>query len=281
MSRASRAGVEQHRIATGLGDLAVQVDGSGPVAVLWHSMLVDDGSWDEVAPTLAGFRRLVRITGPGHGTSAPMRRRFTLEECAVAAADILDALGIEGPVDWIGNAWGGHVGIVLASTRPALIRSLIAFNAPIPALARSEAIQMRALAAALRLLGHVGFVRRLVAGGMLSEATRSERPDVVAYLNDCLAHADGSSLAQAIGSISIHRPDLAPLLRRMSIPVCFVTSPADRFWSPAQAEAAAAKMTDATVKTIDGAGHLTPLETPEATVAAITSFWARVNGGPK
>jgi pimeloyl-ACP methyl ester carboxylesterase len=280
VSRANRPAVELHRIATSLGELAVTVEGAGPVAVLWHSMLVDDRSWDAIAPSLAESRRLVRITGPGHGESAPIRRPFTLEECAAAAADILDALGINGRVDWAGNAWGGHVGIVLAATRPDLIRTLIAFNAPIPPLARGEAIQMRALSIALRLLGPVGFVRGLVAGGMLSAATRAKRPEVVAYLDGCLARADRRSLAQAIDSVSVHRPALAPLLQRISSPACFVTSHADRFWSPAQAKVAASAMPDARVDTIDGAGHLTPLEAPDATTTLMTGFWAHV-GAPE
>jgi pimeloyl-ACP methyl ester carboxylesterase len=274
VNRANRAKVELHRIATSLGELGVMVEGTGPAAVLWHSMLVDDRSWDAIAPTLAQSRRLVRITGPGHGESAPIRRRFTLEECAVATADILDYLGIKGPVDWVGNAWGGHVGIVLAAIRPDLIGSLVALNAPIPALTRGEAIQMRALAIAVRVLGPIGFVRGLVAGGMLSGATRAGRPDVVAYLDDCLVRADRRSLAEAIDSISIHRQSLAPLLQRISAPVCFVTSHADRFWSSAQAEVAASTMANARVETVDGAGHVTPLEAPETTITLVTGFWA-------
>jgi pimeloyl-ACP methyl ester carboxylesterase len=136
---------------------------------------------------------------------------------------------------------------------------------------------MRALATALRLLGPIGLVRGLVAGGMLSDATRAGRSDVVAYLDGCLTRADRRSLAEAIDSISIHRPSLAPLLQRITVPVCFVTSHADRFWSPAQAEVAASAMTDARVETIDGAGHLTPLEAPEATITLMTGFWARVD----
>jgi hypothetical protein len=45
------------------------------------------------------------ITGPGHEASANPGRRYTMEECAAAAATVLDVLGINEPVDWVGNAW--------------------------------------------------------------------------------------------------------------------------------------------------------------------------------
>jgi hypothetical protein len=46
----------------------------------------------------------VLITGPGHGACDDPGRRYTMEECAAAAATALDVLGINEPVDWVGNA---------------------------------------------------------------------------------------------------------------------------------------------------------------------------------
>ena len=43
---------------------------------------------------------------------------FTLDDCVGAAVDVLDQLGIDEPVDWLGNAWGGHVGILFAAAHP-------------------------------------------------------------------------------------------------------------------------------------------------------------------
>ena len=61
---------ERHRILTRVGELAVRVRGEGPAAVLWHSLFVDERSWQRVEDDLARDRRLVIVTGPGHGASA-------------------------------------------------------------------------------------------------------------------------------------------------------------------------------------------------------------------
>src|SRR5215207_3906431 len=103
---------EPHRIPTRVGSLAVRVRGDGPAAVLWHSLFVDERSWQRVGDELARDRRLVIITGPGHGASSDPGHRYSMDDCAEAAGEVLAAHKIDEPVDWVGNAWGGHVGIV-------------------------------------------------------------------------------------------------------------------------------------------------------------------------
>ena len=102
-------------VQTRLGKLAVREYGRGAVAVLWHSMFVDSSSWARVIEPLSRHRRLVVVDGPGYGASDELRRVTTMTRCADAAADLLDGLGITEPVDWVGNAWGGHVGLRFAT----------------------------------------------------------------------------------------------------------------------------------------------------------------------
>jgi pimeloyl-ACP methyl ester carboxylesterase len=69
--------------------LRVQTIGSGPPAVLWHSLFVDSTTWTRVQQPLATARRLLLIDGPAHGGSPPVRRPFTLHDCVGAAIDVL------------------------------------------------------------------------------------------------------------------------------------------------------------------------------------------------
>ena len=49
---------ERQMVDTRLGSLAVRVRGDGPVAVLWHSLFVDDRTWNRVEEELGRQRRL-------------------------------------------------------------------------------------------------------------------------------------------------------------------------------------------------------------------------------
>lgn len=266
-------------IATPLGTLDVHVEGrvdnGHPVAVLWHSLFVDERSWDRVAPALAEDRSLVMITGPGHGRSEARTRRYDLGDCASAALQVLKGLAVTAPADWVGNAWGGHVGILLAAMHPERVRSLAVFNAPVQALTRAQARAPRMLAGMLRVAGPVGPARSGVVAALLSERTRRDDPDAVSYVDGCLRAADPAALATAIRSISLDRPDLRPLLTGIVAPTLFVTSPEDALWTPEQATAAAALMPDAAVEVVDGGHHLTPLENPDETIALVRELWSR------
>src|SRR6476620_10446195 len=52
-------------VPTTVGNLAVHVIGSGPPAVLWHSLFVDSTTWTPLRSHLVGQRRLISIDGPG------------------------------------------------------------------------------------------------------------------------------------------------------------------------------------------------------------------------
>ncbi len=267
--------MSQHRlVSTTLGRVSVRCTGSGPTALLWPSLFVDDRSWERVEPGLARHRRLVVLSGPGHGASEDPGRRYSIEECATAARDVLDALDVREPVDWVGNAWGGHVGLVFTTSWPDRCRSLVAIGTPVHALDRAARRQTLLLLAAYRFLGPRGFIRKGVVETLLSPATRAGDPEAVRLVEDCLTAFDRAALRNAVVSVSLHRRDLTALLPRIAVPTLLVTGSDHSGWTPAEATAAAALVPQGSAAVIAGAAYLAPLEAPEETVRLISGFWA-------
>src|ERR1700758_5577620 len=159
----------EHMIDTKLGRLHVEVDGEGPAAVLWHSLFVDSRSWSRLRGLLREDRRLVLIDGPGHGQSGFPSADFDLGDCAEAATDVLDAVGVQKPVDWLGNAWGGHIGLTLAATSPGWCRSVAAISTPVQALSRRERITIVPMVWAYRYVGAVPPLANAVAVALLGK----------------------------------------------------------------------------------------------------------------
>lgn len=265
---------EHRMIPTAVGSLAVRTRGEGPPLVLWQSLFVDDRTWGRVEADLATDHRLVVITGPGHGESPDPGRRYTMAECADAAAEVLDALAISDPVDWIGNAWGGHVGIVFATSRPARCRTLVTLGTPVQAYTAKERMRTHVLLLVCRLAGAVRIVREGVVGSLLSPRTRAADPEAVALVRDCLVRVDRRALVNAVVSISLRRPDLTPLLPRVGVPALFVTGSDHQGWTPEQAEAAARLLPDGSVVVVPDTAYLTPLEAPAETLRLVRQFWA-------
>jgi pimeloyl-ACP methyl ester carboxylesterase len=266
-------------VPTKLGTLRVAASGSGRPAVLWHSLFVDSGSWSRVRAELGESRRLFMIDGPSHGGSTPMTRRFTLDECAGAALEVLDHLEIAEPVDWLGNAWGGHVGVLFAAAHPERCRTLVTIGTPVDALGALERQRIGALVSLYRLVGPVGPLVKAVERGLLSPHTCAADPDAVRLVGESLRRANRRGMYTAMRSVMLARPDLTPVLSGIAAPTLIVTGDELPVLSPEGARAAAAHVPHGASAVIAGTRHLAPLEAPAAVVELVLAFW-RNGAGP-
>jgi pimeloyl-ACP methyl ester carboxylesterase len=263
----------RHRIPTRVGELAVRVRGAGPPAVLWHSLFVDERSWQRVEDGLARDRRLVIFSGPGHGMSTDPGQRYSLDDCAAAAGEVLAALEMREPVDWVGNAWGGHVGLVFAATWPDRCRTLATFGTPIQSYRWSARLLQRILLGVYRVVGMRDFLSSGIRDALLSPRTRADDPEAVALVLDCLRTMKRRALANAMLSISLGRPDLTPRLAAIRCPTVFVTGSDHSEWTPDQAEAKSQLLAEGSVAVIPDTAYLLPLEAPEETLRIVRDLW--------
>lgn len=261
-------------IGTAVGRLKVTTVGTGAPAVLWHSLFVDERSWQRLAAELAEDRQLVLVTGPGHGESGDPGRHYDLLQCARAAVEVLDALGVAEMVDWVGNAWGGHVGIRFAAAYPSRVRSLVTIGTPVQPLTTAERVRTRSLLLVHRLLGPTGFLVDAVVETLLSPQTRAGDPDAVELVRSSFIEADPGRLRNAVASISLQREDLSALLPGITIPTLMITGEQHSGWTPTQNAAAVATLPDGRATAVGDAAYLVPLERPEAVLDLIRDFWA-------
>jgi pimeloyl-ACP methyl ester carboxylesterase len=260
-------------VTTRLGPLRVQTAGSGPAAVLWHSLFVDSTTWDLLVAPLAAERRLVIIDGPNHGGSPPVRHPFTLDDCVGAAVDVLDHLGIREPVDWLGNAWGGHVGILFAAAHPDRCRSLIALGTPVQPLSDADRRRIRLLSAVYLIAGPGPVINPLV-DALLGPEARAGDPEAAAIIADAFRRAQRRGMFDAIRWLSLRRRDLTPELGRLQAPTLLTTNPDDPEWDTAAASAASARLRDGVLVILPGAGRVGPLlQAAPAVAGLVTAFW--------
>ena len=257
---------ERHlRVPTRLGELHVRLIGDGPTAVLWPSMFVDGSTWDRIVLLLPG-RLLVVVDGPGLGRSESLRRSSTIAAAAGAALDLLTGLRerglIDGPMDWVGNAFGGHVGYELA-VMPGVLRSLVAVSAPLEPIPSGVRRQIAVLRPVLRMLGPIGPVRDAVVSAMLTEASAAD-PEIRHTVTASLARPTRASMSLAVRSFILNRIDVTALLPTMDLPALFVAGDDRGDWAPQHARRAAAQAPRATAVTVAGSRTLVPLEQPAA-----------------
>jgi pimeloyl-ACP methyl ester carboxylesterase len=262
------------RVATRLGELHVREIGDGPAAVLWHGIFADGSVWNGMLSALSIGRRLIVVDGPGHGRSEPLAHRTPLDACVPAAVDLLDGLGVRGPVDWLGNGWGGHVGIAFAAAEPARTRSLTAVSSPTEPIDETQRRRIRRFELLLQLVGATGSVREAILESQLSDPSRLA-PATRAVLDDALARMDRAGISRAVKSFVLDRPDLTRRLPAVAAPALFVATDDRPEWGAADAAAAAAVARDGRSALVAGARTLVPLERPDALAEQVLRFWSR------
>ena len=247
--------------------------------MLWHSLFVDSGSWSRMRPLLRDERRLIVVDGPGHGQSSAPPVTFDLDACAVAATEVVDAIGVTEPVDWVGNAWGGHVGLTLAARFPERCRSVITIATPVHALSRRERTAIVPMVWAYRFIGAVPPIANGVARALLGGAFMRSRRDDTAAVVASFRNAPRAGMYRAMTSVMLNRSDLDPLLPNIATPTLMAVPTADAMLSVGQIHAAVSQMPCAAAIEVEAEGHVAPIIANANQLAdVITIFWRDPRG---
>ncbi|TXN28993.1 alpha/beta fold hydrolase [Lacisediminihabitans profunda] len=268
------------RIATDLGWLDARVvPGPSRVAVLWHSMFTDSRSWDRVVDDLRKQRTLVLVDGWSFGASDDLDELVDdfIERCAQGAIAVVSQIQQEltpGPVDWVGSAWGGHVGLQLAAVRPDLVRSLITVSTPVQAASAAMRRQVGMLLPVFRAIGMRGPVRHGLLDGMFTDLTRRTDPEAVDALVAPMSRSNRAAISRTVHSGVLNRTDLAWAAARVTCPTLMIATDDRGEWSPAECAKTTAAMKDSRTAVLTGTRALPSLECPTELAALVTDFWA-------
>nr|WP_269437949.1 alpha/beta hydrolase [Arthrobacter sp. zg-Y179] len=246
---------------------------------MWHSMFVDSETFDLVTQELGDGRELFLMDGPGHGDSPGPRRLYSLQDCATAAVQVMDALQVAVPVDWVGNAWGGHVGILLADSSPARIRTLVAIGTPAYPLPAADRRKTALLVRLYRILGP-GPLSNLVVEALVGPGAATSAPSAASVVAAAFQRGDRRGKYWAMRSLMLRRPDLRPVLPRLQVPTLLMAGRDDAMNDAGEAERAARSLPAGQFVPVTGGGHVAPLlVAPNEVTRTILEFWAAQDDG--
>jgi pimeloyl-ACP methyl ester carboxylesterase len=111
-------------VHTASGTISYVEQGSGPVALFVHGVLLNGHLWRHQLAQLADIRRCIAIDLLAHGdTEIVPEQDVSVTANAAMLAQFLDVLGIA-QVDLIGNDSGGGIAQIFAALHPQRVRSL-------------------------------------------------------------------------------------------------------------------------------------------------------------
>ncbi|MEM7407833.1 MAG: alpha/beta fold hydrolase [Pseudomonadota bacterium] len=117
-------------VDTAVGQVHVVDSGAGPTVLCLHQT---PRSWDEfreIIPLLATSYRVLAMDTPGMGNSPAPRGKASIENYALAAAGVLEALGIA-EVALIGHHTGGVIAARLAASLGGRVWAMVLSSTPL------------------------------------------------------------------------------------------------------------------------------------------------------
>src|SRR6202034_2448395 len=132
LSAASAAGNKslpvRHSVQTASGRISYVEQGSGPVALFVHGVLLNSHLWRHQLADLSDIRRCIAVDLLAHGdTEIGPEQDVSVTANAKMLREFLDALQID-QVDLVGNDSGGGIAQIFAALNPSRIRTLTLTN---------------------------------------------------------------------------------------------------------------------------------------------------------
>jgi 2-succinyl-6-hydroxy-2,4-cyclohexadiene-1-carboxylate synthase len=258
--------------------LNVEVTGEGPILLLLHGFTRDHRAWEPVLPCLEGYRA-VRVDLIGHGKSdvPPDPSRYTMARAVEDLEALLHHLHID-TFGLIGYSLGGRVALHLALEAVDRMWAAVFESAspgiedPVARNARVESDER--LAQSIAADSIEAFTDRWQAQPLFASQSSLPASVLDAQKQQRLENSpDG--LANSLRGMGAGTQDyLLPRLHTIQAPSLFLAGILDERYAAA-APIMASTVPGAEFAIIEGAGHTTHLEQPEAWGRLVTGFLAK------
>jgi 3-oxoadipate enol-lactonase len=254
-------------VKTRLGTIGVAANGTDaePAILFLHGVGSDKGVWRPQLDHFRGRNSAIAIDYPGYGESA-LVEGATREDYARAAFAALDAMG-RARAHICGLSLGGVVAIAMHALAPERCRSLI--------LADSFAVHPDGKVIHERGVAGSRDLRAMAEARVDVLLAQPADPAVRAEVVETMGRIDPA--AYRIGAEAVWLADQRERAAAIGVPTLVICGSEDKVTPPALSRELAGLIPGARYAEIEGAGHISNLERPDAFNRLLDEFIASVD----
>ncbi|MFN8635728.1 MAG: alpha/beta fold hydrolase [Chloroflexota bacterium] len=247
-------------------------DRSAAPVVLLHGFPLNGAMWDEVVSALSDRYRVVVPDLRGHGATEAPNGPYETVDYAADVVVLLDELGIE-QTAVVGLSMGGYVAIQLMTRWPERLTAVVLADTMGHG-DSEERKQARAAQAAVIEQDGLGPFADLVMPRMFAPAVFADRPQLVERFRQTILSQRPHAVIAALQGLA-SRPDMLGPLAEVRLPTLVLVGSEDAATTPDDARELARVIHDAELVVVEGAGHMSCWEDPNAFNAAVRDFLDR------
>ena len=246
--------------------------GEGQTILFVHGFPLSRAIWQPQIEALAKNYRVIAPDLRGHGESSAPAGVYAMD----TFAEDLQALIAErkcGPVVLVGHSMGGYLSFAFYRKFPQSVRALVLFCTRATADSEEGKIVRENLAQRAEREGPAAVAEQMLP--KMLAASAAARPDLVEQVRQIMLSTSLNGLTGSLRGMAA-RPSSLELLPKINVPTLVVAGEHDAIIPAAESAALAAAIPHAELAVIPGAGHLASLENPDAVIATLRAFLARI-----
>lgn len=252
--------------------------GEGSPVLMTHGFPLDHSMWRFQIEALSANYRVIApdLRGLGQSPIEPIAGKtgIAMAEYADELASLLDQLNVDEPAVFIGFSMGGYIAWQFFRNHHNRLRALVQCDTK--AVGDTPQTQETRFKMAESVEGWgSAHIASLMTPKLFASATLSSNNEIVQEVQSVISRTDPVGIAAAQRGMA-HREDATPLLSNLDLPVLYLVGEEDQISTPEEMQAMADQTPGAQLVKIAEAGHMSPLENPQAVSSAILKFLARL-----
>jgi pimeloyl-ACP methyl ester carboxylesterase len=242
--------------------------GNGPSLVFVHGFPLDSRMWEKQVGHFATRFRVIAPDLRGFGKSASAEP-FTMDSLAADIRTLLqqiDAL----PCILCGLSMGGYVALAYVKLCPTDLRGLVLIDTRAEADTAEGKVNRNKMIELVRTSGSKAVADQMLPK-MLAKGTLESKPDVVRTMRDMMETCPPLTIEHALEALR-DREDHLSNLASIAIPTMIVVGEQDVLTPPQMSRVMHENIPRSQLAIIPDAGHMSPLEQPQAVNRELDRF---------